>query len=57
MTSITVPEYDTRNAPISGIEELRAHLQQLQDEPSTAINVRLLDDVELQLTGISFSVV
>lgn len=42
------------NVPISGISELQAHLQQLNDDSSLPIEVKLLDDVELQLTGKSF---
>ncbi|KAG6016245.1 hypothetical protein E4U54_001916 [Claviceps lovelessii] len=38
------------NVPISGISELQAHLQQLNDDSSLPIEVKLLDDVELQLT-------
>ncbi|KAG6001161.1 hypothetical protein E4U21_004660 [Claviceps maximensis] len=38
------------NVPISGISELQHHLQQLTDDPSLPFQVKLLDDVELQLT-------
>lgn len=39
------------NLPIVRIDELHTHLQELQDDPSVPLNVKLLDDVELQLTG------
>ncbi|GAB0133423.1 hypothetical protein EsDP_00001834 [Epichloe bromicola] len=38
------------NVPISGLSELQAHLQQLVNDPSIPFKVKLLDDVELQLT-------
>ncbi|KHN99321.1 uncharacterized protein MAM_03019 [Metarhizium album ARSEF 1941] len=36
--------------PISGIQELQTHLQHLLGDPSLPFNLKLLDDVELQLT-------
>ncbi|KAG5970244.1 hypothetical protein E4U55_001764 [Claviceps digitariae] len=38
------------NVPISGISELQTHLQQLVDDPCLPYEVKLIDDVELQLT-------
>ncbi|KAH0599748.1 hypothetical protein MHUMG1_02538 [Metarhizium humberi] len=38
------------NIPISGLQELETHLQLLLGDPSLPFNVKLLDDVELQLT-------
>lgn len=40
------------NLPIARIDELHTHLQELQNDPSMPLNVKLLDDVELQLTGV-----
>lgn len=51
MSSRTVPVYAMQNIPISGLPELQAHLQQLTSDPSVPFDVKLLDDVELQLTG------
>lgn len=53
MTAHIIPTME--NIPISRIDELHTHLSQLQDAPETPIDVKLLDDVELQLTGISLS--
>lgn len=40
--------------PITGLEELEAHVRQLIDDPSTPLNAKLFDEVELQLTGKSW---
>jgi hypothetical protein len=37
--------------PITGLEELDKHLDELVDNPSIELNAKLLDHVELQLTG------
>jgi hypothetical protein len=37
--------------PITGLEELERHLQQLVEAPDTPLDVKLFDEVELQLTG------
>lgn len=42
---------DTDEVPISGLDDLEGHLQRLVDFPNTPLNAKLLDDVELQLTG------
>jgi hypothetical protein len=39
--------------PITGVEELDDHLDQLVEDPSTPLNEKLFDEVELQLTGAS----
>lgn len=44
-----VPNMDT--IPISRIDKLHAHLESLCTDPETAIDARLFDEVELQLTG------
>lgn len=36
---------------ISGLSELETHLQKVVQDPATPFDVKLLDDVELQLTG------
>lgn len=41
----------TEGFPVSGADDLENHLQQLLEAPDTPLNVKLLDDVELQLTG------
>ncbi|RDA85143.1 hypothetical protein CP532_1578 [Ophiocordyceps camponoti-leonardi (nom. inval.)] len=38
-------------APISGLTELQAHLEALSNDPSLRPDAKLLDQVELQLTG------
>ncbi len=43
---------DLDEAPISGLDDLEGHLQRLIDFPDTSLNAKLLDDVELQLTGM-----
>lgn len=55
MNSRTIPKHSMDNVPISGLSELQAHLQQLVNDPSIPFKIKLLDDVELQLTGKSFS--
>ena len=37
--------------PITGLDELEQHLDSLVGDPSTPLNAKLFDDVELQLTG------
>lgn len=37
--------------PISGLPELNQHLQELIDDGTIRFNVKLFDDIELQLTG------
>ena len=51
MSQRIIPEYAMGDVPISGLPELETHLQQLVDDPTTPFNVKLLDDIELQLTG------
>ena len=42
---------DTPDVPISGLDELEKHLDQVIVDPETQLDAKLLDDVELQLTG------
>ncbi|POR34719.1 Uncharacterized protein TPAR_05066 [Tolypocladium paradoxum] len=51
MTERIVPTVAMDNASVSGLPELQAHLQQLGSDPALPFNVKLLDDVELQLTA------
>jgi hypothetical protein len=37
--------------PITGLEELERHLQKLLEDPDAPVDVKLFDEVELQLTG------
>lgn len=37
--------------PVARLDELQAHLTQVQADDSVKIDARLLDEVELQLTG------
>lgn len=39
------------NAPVTGLDELDKHLDDLLQDPDLAVNPKLFDDVELQLTG------
>ncbi|RFU24381.1 hypothetical protein B7463_g11965, partial [Scytalidium lignicola] len=36
--------------PVTGLEELESHIRQLIDDPSTPLNAKLFDEVQLQLT-------
>jgi hypothetical protein len=38
--------------PVTGLEELEKHIQQLTEAPDLPLEVKLFDDVELQLTGL-----
>lgn len=40
------------NTPITGVDELEKHLDNLLRDSELVVNVKLLDDVELQLTGM-----
>ena len=55
MTDRVVPEFAMDNVRISGLTELQAHVQELIDDPSAPFNAKLFDDVELQLTGKTFT--
>lgn len=44
------------DTPIFKLEELEAHLQELVKSPETPIDAKLFDAVELQLTGMPFSI-
>jgi hypothetical protein len=39
------------NTPVTGLDELDKHLDDLLQDPDLAVNPKLFDDVELQLTG------
>lgn len=39
--------------PVTGLDELDKHLDDLVRDPTTPLNAKLIDDVELQLTGLS----
>jgi hypothetical protein len=41
------------STPISGLDELDRHLDDLIQDVDLALNPKVFDDVELQLTGIS----
>jgi hypothetical protein len=51
MPDVVVPEFAMDSVRISGLPELQAHMQELTNDPSSAFNPKLFDDVELQLTG------
>lgn len=42
---------DTDTVPVTGVVELDQHLDALVEDPNIPLNAKLLDDVELQLTG------
>ena len=42
----------TASTPITGLAELDAHLDDLVQDPALALNPKLFDHVELQLTGM-----
>ena len=42
----------TASTPITGLAELDTHLDDLVQDPGLALNPKLFDDVELQLTGM-----
>lgn len=50
-SNITAMSTDN-NVPVARLDELQAHLTQVQADDSTKIDARLLDEVELQLTGL-----
>lgn len=50
MSDQVVPEL-TANVPIAGLADLQNHLEQLEANPELPFDVKLFDDVELQLNG------
>ncbi|KAL7805853.1 hypothetical protein V8C26DRAFT_358346 [Trichoderma gracile] len=50
MSDRIIPNGSSDSHPISGLDEFHTHLQHLQDDPSLPFNLKLLDDIELQLT-------
>ncbi|KJZ79443.1 hypothetical protein HIM_00912 [Hirsutella minnesotensis 3608] len=51
MAARLVPANSMGHPPVSRLPELEAHLQELINNADVQINARLLDDVEMQLTG------
>jgi hypothetical protein len=51
MSERIIPDGISDAHPISGLEEFQAHLAELENDPSVPFNLKLLDDIELQLTG------
>ncbi|PTB43466.1 hypothetical protein M441DRAFT_25493 [Trichoderma asperellum CBS 433.97] len=50
MSERIIPDGNPDAHPISGLEEFQAHLAELENDPSVPFNLKLLDDIELQLT-------
>lgn len=44
---------DDAQIPVTGLEELESHLEQIVDDSETPLNVKLFDEVEVQLNGMS----
>lgn len=53
MSERIIPDGNTDAHPISGLDEFHTHLRDLENDPSVPFNLKLLDDIELQLTGKS----
>lgn len=51
MSERIIPDGISDAHPISGLEEFQTHLAELENDPSVPFNLKLLDDIELQLTG------
>ncbi|KAK5996988.1 hypothetical protein PT974_02337 [Cladobotryum mycophilum] len=51
MAERVVPSYPEDSVPISGLDEFQSHLQLLENDPSIPFNLKLFDDIELQLTA------
>lgn len=54
MSDPVVPKMTTDTIPITGLDELTAHLDDLVASPETPLQPKILDDIELQLTGQPF---
>ncbi|KAH0525347.1 hypothetical protein TsFJ059_007728 [Trichoderma semiorbis] len=50
MSERIIPDGNTDAHPISGLDEFHTHLRDLENDPSVPFNLKLLDDIELQLT-------
>ncbi|KAL7795182.1 hypothetical protein V8C37DRAFT_374755 [Trichoderma ceciliae] len=50
MSERIIPDNDTNGLPISGLDEFHIHLRDLETDPSLPFNLKLFDDIELQLT-------
>lgn len=53
MSERIIPDGNTDAHPISGLDEFHTHLRDLENDPTVPFNLKLLDDIELQLTGKS----
>lgn len=51
MSERIIPDGISDAHPISGLEEFQTHLAELENDPAVPFNLKLLDDIELQLTG------
>ncbi|KAM0486154.1 hypothetical protein ACHAPX_000856 [Trichoderma viride] len=50
MSERIIPDGISDAHPISGLEEFQTHLAELENDPAVPFNLKLLDDIELQLT-------
>ncbi|KAL7944338.1 hypothetical protein V8C42DRAFT_86448 [Trichoderma barbatum] len=50
MSERIIPDGNSDSHPISGLDEFQTHLQDLENDPSVPFNLKLFDDIELQLT-------
>ncbi|KAL7923052.1 hypothetical protein ACQKWADRAFT_291093, partial [Trichoderma austrokoningii] len=50
MSERIIPNGTPDAHPISGLEEFQTHLAELENDPAVPFNLKLLDDIELQLT-------
>ncbi|RFU76869.1 hypothetical protein TARUN_5362 [Trichoderma arundinaceum] len=50
MSDRIIPDSDSESLRISGLDEFQTHLRELENDPSMPFNLKLFDDVELQLT-------
>lgn len=53
MSDRIIPNGSPDSHPISGLDDFQTHLRDLENDPSLPFNLKLLDDIELQLTGTS----
>lgn len=47
------PQVDEGSIPITDLDELETHLQELLQSPDTVLDEDIIDNVGLQLTGMS----
>ncbi|KAL7821595.1 hypothetical protein V8C44DRAFT_315126 [Trichoderma aethiopicum] len=50
MSDRVIPNGSSDSHPISGLDDFQTHLRDLENDPSLPFNLKLLDDIELQLT-------